>query len=115
MVFQSRFDKRITLQKPTEARDADTNEKHTAWENVIERMPAGKIDRNSGAKEELEQKSAVRSEIFQDWEIRFIGASNIPKATWRLIDEFGFVHNLIAAPIEIGRRQGWLLKTMLVQ
>ena len=119
MLFQTRLDRRITLQKPPTTRDSDYNETQVGWVTVFERIPAGKVDKASGRagseKEQLKLDNALRSEIYLEWEIRYLGINNIPKANWRLIDEYGDAHEIVSPPVEIGRRAGWLVKTKQVQ
>lgn len=115
MLFKTRLDRRITLLKPPTGRDSEYNETQSGWVTVFRNVPAGKVEQGSGSKEGLELTSAVRSEVEIQWEIRFIGMNNIPKSNWRIIDEYEFEYDVIAAPIEIGRRAGWLIKTKQVQ
>lgn len=115
MLFQTRLDRRITLQKPPTTRDSEYNETQVGYVTLFEKVPAGKVEPGSGEREGLELGSAVRSEVEIQWEIRYLGINAIPKANWRIIDEYGFKYDVLAAPSEIGRRAGWLVKTKQVQ
>ncbi len=107
------LDRRVTLQKPTDDREALSNEPETDFTTVISGLPAGRTQKDSGGKEDLEG-AAVRSLMGVDWQVRYFGTTH-PKANWRLIDEYGTTHNIVSPPIEIGRRKGWILKTEVVQ
>lgn len=115
MLFKTRLDRRITLQKPATGRDPDTNEAQVGFVTLFSKVPAGKVEQGSGDDEGLKLNSALRSETEIEWEIRFIGISNIPQANWRIIDEYGFEYDIFGIPTEIGRRAGWLIKTKQVQ
>lgn len=113
MVFASKLDRRVTIQRKDKTRGA-ANEQQIAYVTVKTRVPAGKVAKPSSAGEDLEMGKALRAEVHQEWEIRFY-KDMIPQANWRLIDEYNMIHEIIAPPTEIGRRVGWLLKTKQVQ
>lgn len=111
-ILASKLDRRITIQYPTETRDSE-NETQTEWVTLFDKFPASKKEGGSSEGEDLKMGTALRAEVELEWEIRYFGP-NHPKAKWRIIDEYGNMHDIIAPPTEIGRRQGWKLKTRQV-
>lgn len=112
-IMASRLDRRITIQKPNDARDSE-NETQAGYVTLFSNFPAWKSESGSGESEDLKLGTAIRAEVELEWEIRYFGYVH-PKAKWRIIDEYGNKHDIIAPPTEIGRRQGWKLKTRQVE
>lgn len=106
------FDRRITLQEPVTVTN-DFNEALTEWETVWSHVPAARSEAAAG-KEGLEGH-VVRASGETEWQTRFLGFADRPRATWRIIDEYGDTYEIIAPPMEVGRRQGWKFKTRLIQ
>lgn len=107
------YNRRVTLQKPANGRGA-FNEPQTVLVPVVANLPAFKSKEPTGGKEGLELDKALRSEIDQEWKVRYFG-SEMPKSNWVLIDEYGIRYQVISPATEIGKRQGWVLKTKVVE
>jgi hypothetical protein len=105
-------DRRIRLEKPVTVAN-DYNETNTVWEVVLQQVPARRTEGVSSEKEGLEG-AIMRASGEYEWETRYLGSIR-PRANWRLVDHYGEVYDCIAPPMEMGRRQGWVFKTRLMQ
>lgn len=111
--LSSRLDRYVRVEKPVEGRDA-ANERFTAYEVVLPQLSVGRMEDKGNETETLDGKQ-LAAEAIVYWESRALFGDLRPRATWRLIDEYGDAYELIAPPIEIGRRQALQYKTRLTQ
>lgn len=101
------MDRRITIQQPVTVADAH-NEQSTEWEAVFVCLPAA-MEPHSGGSED-ERGNMISAAVTTEWTTRFI--SPRPQANWRILDEYsGLVYDIVAPPVEMGRRQGLNYKT----
>lgn len=111
--LSSKLDRYVRLEKPVEGRDA-ANERFTDWQTVIERLSAGRLEKSGTQDENLEGRQLNATEEVY-WISRALFGDKRPRASWRLIDEYGGIYELIAPPTEIGRREALQYKTRQIQ
>jgi hypothetical protein len=90
------------------------NEQKTELQIKYLKYPACKIETQS-SKDPSVENNAERSILDVDWDLRFI-PNFYPKEGWKVKDKFdGREYEITNPAVEIGRGQGILIKTRLVQ
>jgi len=113
-----KYDRRVDIIRPVDE-DNSVNEAGTGSLVVYSNYPAQRLDSVNGAGEDLAEHVASGS-VECEWDLRFIpdlnNKTNGVKTTWKLRDVFTDQFYEIIAPItEIGRGEGWRVKTMILQ
>ena len=109
--FSSKLDRRVEFLKPSAT--ADAFNENVGFESVYLSFPAHRKDSTSKQDESLSD-NLIQGVANVEWEIRFLPGLEI-KTNWRLKDlHDGKVYEVIAPPVEIGRRQGIRITTKIV-
>lgn len=115
-----KYDRRVELIRPADMDDDPYYEQGTAEKVVFTRYPACKLE-NIGAQDNENSKQRVISVLLVDWDLRFIpqlvrDPGKTINNTWKLRDLFdNRIYKVVAPAAEIGRGDGILVKTELVE
>ena len=111
--MSARLDRRIELLEPVTA-DNDYNETQINFDVAYSNFPAHRKD-SVTTDGEKQEGQVIQASNVTEWEIRFIPNLNI-KSTWKIRDMFsGEIYQIISPVAEIGRREGYRIKTMVVE
>jgi hypothetical protein len=108
-----RFDRRVNLLRPVDVEN-EYNEAQTSYVPAYSNFPAHRKDSVTTDGEQQDAK-AIQATNITEWELRYIPNLGV-KSTWRLVDVFNKqVYQIISPVTEIGRRQAYRVKTMIVE
>lgn len=109
-----KYNRRVQVIKPTTIVN-EANEENTGPDEIVySGYPACRLEKEYSGTEGIDN-GVRRSELRVDWDLRFIPILHI-KPDWKLKDlTDGIVYRVIAPSIDIGRRNGLLVKTEIIE
>jgi hypothetical protein len=109
-----KYDRRVQIYKPTTIANAVNQKLAGPPELVYDKFPAHRKE-NARQIEESVQNNSSRSALIVEWELRFIPGLDI-KTDWMIKDIFSSKsYKVISPSAEIGRREGILVRTEILE